>query len=239
MIKQQGVRIKSLLREADREFTVLAIAVTCLLTCWVYFGKQAAFLDFFPALRSLQHADFYAMLYEYGAAFICMLLVPFIIVRVCSNRKLNEYGLSTGDGAYGLRFVLISLPVVVLVAYMGSLNPSMIEEYPLAKSVIGNTRLFILADLSYLVYYVSWEFLFRGVLLFSAERVYGPAAAIIIQLIPSALVHIGKPPSESFGAIAGGLIFGFLALRTRSFLYPLLLHAALGISTDIFTALQR
>jgi membrane protease YdiL (CAAX protease family) len=90
----------------------------------------------------------------------------------------------------------------------------------------------------YLVYYLGWEFLFRGFMLFGLEGRCGAVLAILVQMIPSAIVHIGKPASESFAAIAAGLVFGYVAFRTRSILYPLLLHAIVGIGTDVFVTLH-
>ena len=75
-------------------------------------------------------------------------------------------------------------------------------------------------------------------MLFGLERQYDAVTSILIQTIPSTIVHIGKPASESFAAILAGLAFGYMAIRTRSILYPLLLHAVVGIGTDVFVTLR-
>ncbi len=235
----RGPGISSIFKKADIETVSLVVLSTFLLTIWVYYGKQEAFYKFFSSFVPGKDADFFATIYEYVSAFVLMFVIPLILVRFTSRKGVKDFGMQMGDVRYGLRFVLLAIPVVIFVAYIGSLDQTMQQEYPLAKSVIGHTNKFLIIEFFYLIYYVGWEFLFRGAMLFSVERVYGPVAAILVQLIPSALVHIGKPASESFGAIIGGLIFGFLAIRTRSFIYPLILHACLGIGTDIFTILQR
>ena len=71
-------------------------------------------------------------------------------------------------------------------------------------------------------------------MLFSLERRYDALLAILVQTIPSAIVHIGKPVAESFAAIVAGVAFGYLSWRTRSILYPFVLHAVVGIATDAF-----
>jgi hypothetical protein len=43
--------------------------------------------------------------------------------------------------------------------------------------------------------------------------------AVLIQMIPFVILHNGKPELETFGAIAGGIALGILALRTKSFYY--------------------
>jgi uncharacterized protein len=37
-------------------------------------------------------------------------------------------------------------------------------------------------------------------------------------------MHIGKPEIETLSTIFGGFAFGWIAYRTRSFLYPFLIH---------------
>jgi membrane protease YdiL (CAAX protease family) len=60
-------------------------------------------------------------------------------------------------------------------------------------------------------------------MLFGYERKFG-AHALWLQAVPFALVHIGKPEVETLSTIFGGLAFGWVAWRTRSFLYPFLIH---------------
>ena len=42
--------------------------------------------------------------------------------------------------------------------------------------------------------------------------------------VPFALAHISKPEVETLSTIFGGFAFGWVAYRTRSFLYPFLIH---------------
>ena len=60
-----------------------------------------------------------------------------------------------------------------------------------------------------------------------------------MQTIISTLLHIGHPDSEVFAAAGAGLAFGLVAYVTGSFVYPLVLHAATGISTDTFLFFRR
>jgi len=81
----------------------------------------------------------------------------------------------------------------------------------------------------------GWEFFFRGWLLFGYARRFGPEA-IWLQAVPFALAHIGKPEVETLSTIFGGFAFGWVAWRTRSFLYPLLIHWFVASFTIIVAA---
>lgn len=230
--------LRQLLADLDPRSAVILLIVPIVLTVWVYYGKKVNCEMVFPAVSTRWNADFYATIYEYTAAFLLMFLIPFAIIRTVFRTGLQELGFRKGDLRYGLRFLAVAAPLFLLSAYLGSGDPAMQAEYPLAKSIMGHAPLFIAVELFYLIYYFSWEFLFRGLMLFGLEKRFGAAAAILIQTIPSAIVHIGKPASESFAAIFAGLLFGFLAVRTRSFLYPLILHAVIGIGTDLFITMR-
>jgi membrane protease YdiL (CAAX protease family) len=56
----------------------------------------------------------------------------------------------------------------------------------------------------------------------------------MIQTISSCLIHLGKPESEIIGSIVVGILFGVIALRTRSIWYVFLIHAGIGVLTDLF-----
>ena len=69
----------------------------------------------------------------------------------------------------------------------------------------------------------AWEFFFRGWLMGAFGRKYG-TDAIWLQMIPFALMHVWKPELEVLSTIVGGVFFGILAWRTRSFIWGWLLH---------------
>jgi hypothetical protein len=77
----------------------------------------------------------------------------------------------------------------------------------------------------------SWEFVWRGFLLFTMAQTLGPGAAIWLQAVPFAFMHLGKPEFESLSTIFGGAGFGFIAWRTQSFYYGWLIHWFLATFT--------
>ncbi len=88
------------------------------------------------------------------------------------------------------------------------------------------------------LFYPAWEFFFRGFLLFGLRRSVGNGMAVCIQTIPSCLWHIGLPTGEILGAAVGGILLGILALRTRSILWPFLLHLLIGAGLDLMIVLS-
>ena len=92
-------------------------------------------------------------------------------------------------------------------------------------------------------YYVTWEFTFRGVLLFTliewgGENSTGIIIAILIQAIIATVYHLGHPHMEILGALLGSVIFGIIAYSTQSILYTIFLHALIGILNDTIIYLR-
>jgi membrane protease YdiL (CAAX protease family) len=129
---------------------------------------------------------------------------------------------------------LAGLPIIVLVAFLTSKNPSFQAEYPLYRDLLQNQNMGLQYWLMYGLYYFGWESFFRGFMLFGLKDKFGELNSVLIQTIPSCLVHIGKPDAEIFSSIIAGVVFGLLALRTRS-IWPIFIwHWGLGITLDIF-----
>ena len=150
------------------------------------------------------------------------------------------------------RHFWLLIPVAVLLGAFGATASDLGSFYPYSRDLVLRVRESGLAPFVghyaayFFLYYVPWEFFFRGFLIFpfalAAEREgSGPtaiAALVLFQTIPSTLLHFGHPLSELASAVAAGLIFGALAWKTRSIVPGLLLHAALGLGTDAFIVLK-
>jgi len=167
--------------------------------------------------------------------FILMFLLPTLYIKLVMKKKLKDFGWGFGDVKLGLKILLLIPFVIVPAIYIAAQMPDVRSEYPLAKSLLQNQTHLWFYELAYVMfYYVAWEFFFRGFLQFGLKNKFGAVSAILIQTISSCLVHIGKPEGEIVGAIVVGLIFGYIALRTRSIWYVFLLHASIGVLTDLF-----
>jgi membrane protease YdiL (CAAX protease family) len=200
--------------EFDLRAAVALVATTLLLTIERYHDLLPP-TDALQALRGLA-AD--SSLYY--------LLIPLLIILVGFGESPRAYGLTLGDWRQGLKLTLVivacALPLVAFAArtqamqayYAGDQGQWQELVPPIAVSLIG------------------WEFLFRGFLLFSLVALMGPTA-IIVQAVPFALAHLGKPEIETITTIVGGSLFGWVAWRTRSFLYPYLIHLAIYTLTVV------
>ena len=155
--------------------------------------------------------------------------VPLLVILLLFRESPARYGFRLGDWKAGLLLTAAScggmLLVMLFVARIGEVRnfyaPQGKSFIPL---LIGNGL-----DL------FGWEFLFRGFLLFALYPVCGPYA-IVLQAVPFTIAHFGKPELETWSCIFGGSAFGYVAWRTRSFLYPFLIHWFLATVTVLLAS---
>ncbi len=180
----------------------------------------------------------------YFVAFFAMFLaVPVLIIVACGphpGEYLRFLGLTAGHAGMGLLLAAAGVPAALVAGFIGSRDPAMRQQYPFSKAACSSPQRFVLYEAAYLVlYYLPWEFLFRGVLFFPMVPLVGLIPALAVQTIASTLYHYGHPASEVFAATAAGFIFGLIAYATGSILYTVAIHAMVGIASDTFICLRR
>ncbi len=157
---------------------------------------------------------------------ILYLAAPLVVILLAFRESPASYGFTLGDWKAGLLLTLVSIVFIAPVLWFAAQTGAMMQYYRLqADGLPWNTFL----DL------IGWEFLFRGFVLFTYSRKMG-ANALWLQAVPFALAHIGKPELETMSTIFGGFAFGWIAYRTRSFLYPFLIHWFVDTFTIVVAA---
>ncbi len=181
----------------DAKITTITIVSTLLLM-----------VDYYHALTPLKALD-RTLLY---------LVVPLLVILLFFRQSPADYGFRLGDWKTGLAFTLGAIALLTPLLWLILRGDTSMRFYyaPLLNGPIP-------LPLETFLELFGWEFLFRGWLLFGYERQFG-GDALWLQAVPFALAHISKPEVETLSTIFGGFAFGWLAWRTRSFLYPFLIH---------------
>ena len=140
------------------------------------------------------------------------LIIPLLIIWFVERRSPSEYGFQWGDWKAGLTITALAIIVIApILWFVAKGDPSMEAYY--SRQLSSATPMFTFLDL------IGWEFMFRGWILFGYQRKFGDHA-LWLHAVPFALGHIGKPEVETISTIFGGFLFGLVAWRTKSFIYP-------------------
>lgn len=165
--------------------------------------------------------------YKYVDRIILYLAVPLFLILVLFRENPREYGFILGDWKAGLFITLCAILLMAPILWvLGRGVPAITNFYQGSVSGLPWTTFLDL---------LGWEFFFRGWILFGYARKFG-AEALWLQAVPFALAHIGKPELETLSTIFGGFAFGWIAFRTRSFIWPFLIHWFVATFTILVAA---
>lgn len=161
-------------------------------------------------------------------------LIPMIAVSI-KNRKfvLTDFGFSKGDLRLSLIITGVSIAVMVPIVIIASRFADFRQVYPLFKPMARGGMTFVLYELYFLVFFVFWEYLFRGFMLFSMSKHSGLIYAVLMQAAIFTFAHLGKPEIETISSLFGGLFLGIIIYRVRSFLPAAIIHFVIALTMDI------
>lgn len=169
--------------------------------------------------------------------------IPYIVVHFVLRQPLQDFGFSLGEARQGVAWLFVLTPAYLLL--------------PLGSAFIGTDRYYTylvepgfltpahvaLHSMSYGMFALGFEGLFRGFLLFGLAKALGAWragewVAVLVAATLSAGSLVGLPWIFPVSALVAGVPAGFLNLRLRSFVYFGLIHWNIGIWSDIWEILK-
>ena len=233
-LKEEYLKIKGL----DKKVVIIFLSVAVLQTIsWYYTSKFFFRINLYQFFRENPQVKLLQYVYWFLGDSFSFFLLPVIIIFFLLKEKISNYGLKSGDSNFGLK---ISLPVIIfmlIIVWFISSSNSFYLTYPYLSEAKDSWNVFFIFEILLFIYVFSWEFIWRGFMLFGLEPKFG-YYSIFIQMIPFVILHNGKPVLETFSAIIGGILLGVLAIKTRSILYGVLIHYSLIFSMDFISTLR-
>lgn len=238
-LKTELKKLYSNAKTLDRNIVILLTAIAVLQTIGWYYTSRGFFRrNFFDALA--QNPDIFLIeyLYWFVGDFLVYFAIPLLLIIVIHKKPLKNYGMTLGEKRIGFPAVFLFLAVMLPILWFVSAQDSFTATYPHLYQAKISWRVFFIYETGMLLYMIGWEFLWRGYMLFGLYEKFG-FYAILMQMIPFVILHNGKPALETFGAILGGIALGILALRTRSFIYCVLIHFGVMFGIDLLSTLRH
>lgn len=231
----RSLGLKRLLEPQYMKPAIVVLVATLVSVTFKIYGSKAFYLETLSSTvafaGTVQES---AALYVFASSCVLLGLVPMLVVTLLFREPLSTYGIQLGDARFGWRAVAIVAPVMIVLAYPSASMSDFRAEYPINPLAGESTVRFLEHAFFYLFFYLGWEFCFRGFVQFGLRSSMGDWNAILVQTALSCVLHIGKPAGEIYSSILGALVWGVVAFRSRSLLYPLLIHWVLGLSLDFF-----
>ncbi len=226
--------------EEDRETAIVLLTATVLIVMFAYWGRPGFFFTsglvgwFSDRASGVLGEDVAVGGYLWWglASLFFRVVVPLGVVVLWLKRSPGEFG-------FRVRGTLRHLPVYVglyvvmlpLLIWASSLD-SFLGFYPFYDRAIEGGAAFWLYELGYGIQFIGVEAFFRGFLTFGLARRFG-LLGVVFMTVPYTMIHLTKPMPEAFAAIVAGLLLGYLALRSRSFVPGIYLHAGIALTMDL------
>jgi membrane protease YdiL (CAAX protease family) len=199
LLKEELIAIGRFLKRNGSETIIIVSAILFLLLDWYHPLEQ-----------------------EWLGTFIYCAICPILVILIILRKNPLNFGLRLGvPRIWGLHVGVICL-VAAIVLYASSFSTSLQSYYRTADFDFPNYFWTSCVSLS------ASEFIYRGYLLFGLKDKL-KEGAILLQMIPFALMHLGKPELETISTIFTGILFGYVAYRGKSFWPAFIIHLFINV----------
>ncbi len=226
------------LKKLDKKIVIILVSILVIQTISYYFVSREFFHSEVQSwIGEASVISLWENLYWIVGDFCCFFIFPWFIIKIIFKEKLKHYGLKTILVYDASKYLLPTLLFILVISWFITSIESISLTHPILFEAKYNWNWFVVFELILFVYIFAWEFLWRGYMLFGLEQKFG-WYAVFIQTIPFVILHNGKPAVETLSAIAGGIILGIIAIKTRTILYGVILHFGLIFFTDLFSVIR-
>ncbi|WP_163709171.1 CPBP family intramembrane glutamic endopeptidase [Mangrovibacterium lignilyticum] len=159
-------------------------------------------------------------------------LIPLVAIGWILDGRLTAFGFVFVNSRKVLKWIVPAILLVVPACILQSKSAGNLKQYPQIRILNWNFRIFFSSALTWMAYLLSYEFFFRGVLLFACWNALGLEWAIAVNVVFYALAHIHKGRFEVIGSIPLGAVLCLLTVYTGSFWMAFFIHASIALTNE-------
>ena len=179
--------------------------------------------------ESVFHAVFFRLL-----GFVLFGLGSAFIFKAIYAAELDFLSLQINHFHRLLPWIFVLFLLTIIVPYFNVKN-SKRSLYPQFKLTRWTASYKLLSYVTWTLYLMGYEFMFRGILLFGTIEEIGYYPAVILNVFLYAFVHIPKGKKEVLGCFILGPILCAVAVTTHNILIPTALHVSLCLWNEYFS----
>lgn len=162
-------------------------------------------------------------------------VIPVSVIILQPGVSLSDYNIGKEISRNDVIFALIGAAFIFPLVYFFSRKPGNLRKYPQFRLKVWDYSLVILSFSLWIAYLLAYEFMFRGILLYSCIRSFDVPTALVINICIYTLVHLPKGITETVGAIPFGLILCLLVIHLDSVWVAVFIHSILALSNEWFS----
>jgi membrane protease YdiL (CAAX protease family) len=158
-----------------------------------------------------------------------LLLVPSLLYF--SPEPLIVMEATTGKS---ILFIAVISCLAVIVNRLRKRTMKDIQTYPHIRVAHWTTRITIINALSWMLYLLPYEYVFRGTLLNASLSSMEVWTAFVFNGAMYALAHAPQGPRETIVSFPFGILLSFITMTTGNFWSAYFIHLTLALSNDYF-----
>jgi uncharacterized protein len=159
---------------------------------------------------------------EWLSTFIYYSVFPVLVILLILRKNPLDFGLRLGSPRIWGFWVGVICLIAAIILFISSFMPSLQNYYKMGDFKI------LVYFLTSCVSLAASEFIYRGFLLFGLKEKF-QEGSILLQMIPFALLHLGKPELETVSTLFTGILFGYVAYRGKSYWPAFFIHLFINV----------
>tara|TARA_B100001093_G_scaffold499601_1_gene549033 strand:- start:4 stop:696 length:693 start_codon:yes stop_codon:yes gene_type:complete len=180
---------------------------------YFYVLKNITFRHYVKGLFPASKASFYWIQITRLIAFIFMTIVPLVFINSLTPLFWSPTFKWTNQD------IIFTLGLAAILIPLGAINSrgeKHLNQYPQVRMKKWNILEYIINILSWGIYLLGYEYLFRGILFLGLLPFFSTIQAISINTLLYTLAHLYKGKKETLGSIPLGIILCLITLETNT-----------------------
>ena len=225
------------MRYFDSIISVLIVAAAFI--CYYYINRLKSIRDYLTKKLGEEQGQIRLVIFQRLCGVLFFGIIPAFFFLFLMNSSIVSFVLRIHFDLYSF-IAIISLGFIAfLINYFNAKSSENLKMYPQIRTKNWTLSLLALSGLSWIAYLFTYEYLFRGFLLFSCAGELGVLIAIIVNVFIYAFVHLYKGTKETIGAIPMGIILCILTLHFGTIWAAFWIHSCLALSNEWFSILHN
>lgn len=237
MIRDEWIRLRRAVRSLDVQTMVVLCFAAFVVILHYNIGSRGVFLRKFGDMVDPNVRTLWSWGWWFSTKGVLSFVLPLLVLMIGFGRSAREAGVGLGNWRLASAIAALYLPLVAIGTWMLSDSAAFQDQYPHFDGAARNWHFFLIYEALFLFYWIGWEYVWRGFVLFGTIHKLG-LYAIFVQMVPFAVMHAFKPWPEAMLSILGGVALGALCWRCRSFWIAVPIHAAQMMLLDFWCTLR-
>jgi membrane protease YdiL (CAAX protease family) len=173
-------------------------------------------------------------LFQKLAGFVLLGVIP-AIAMIFIPLTFEQTGISIRNLPESMLWVAILGTVIIFINFFAARKPDNLSMYPQIRIRIWTPGRILLSSMGWVLYLLGYEFMFRGLLLFTCVMVMGVWPAIVLNTALYAFVHMPKGMKETLASIPMGILLCILTIKTGTIWVAYFAHVILAVSNEVLS----